>query len=118
MEEKTAGDPVDSDGAADDLFRLVLDLPSLTKRWTVRRKAAVIEAVRGGWVPIEEVCRLYNLSVNRLIAACTGPASPCGTKRTIIAVTGATRKLGHHATSPASGSNAIASRPAVPRVPG
>jgi Protein of unknown function (DUF1153) len=68
MEEKTAGDPVDSDGAADDLFRLVLDLPSLTKRWTVRRKAAVIEAVRGGWVPIEEVCRLYNLSVDEFLA--------------------------------------------------
>ena len=40
MEEKTAGDPADSDGAAGDLFGLP-DLPSLTKRWTVRRKAAV-----------------------------------------------------------------------------
>jgi hypothetical protein len=68
MEEKTAGDPEDSDGAADDLFGLVPDLPSLTKRWTVRRKAAVIEAVRGGWVPIEEVCRLYNLSVDEFLA--------------------------------------------------
>jgi hypothetical protein len=67
MEEKTAGDPADSDGAAGDLFGLP-DLPSLTKRWTVRRKAAVIEAVRGGWVPIEEVCRLYNLSVDEFLA--------------------------------------------------
>ena len=67
MEDKTAGDPADSDGAADDLFGLP-DLPSLTKRWTVRRKAAVIEAVRGGWVPIEEVCRLYNLSVDEFLA--------------------------------------------------
>jgi Protein of unknown function (DUF1153) len=68
MKENTAGDAADSDGAADDLFGLVPDLPSLTKRWTVRRKAAVIEAVRGGWVPIEEVCRLYNLSVDEFLA--------------------------------------------------
>src|SRR5213082_464885 len=67
MEEKTAGDPADSDGAAGDLFGLP-DLPSLTKRWTVRRKAAVIEAVRGGWVPIEEICRLYKLSVDEFMA--------------------------------------------------
>ena len=44
-----------------------LPVPS-TKRWTVRRKAAVIEAVRGGWVPVEEVCRLYMLSVDELLA--------------------------------------------------
>ena len=44
------------------------ELPSLSKRWTVRRKAAVIEAVRGGWVPIEEACRLYNLSVDEFLA--------------------------------------------------
>src|SRR3982074_3456950 len=67
MEEKTAGDPADSDGAAGDLFGLP-DLPSLGQRWTVLRKAAVIEAVRGGWVPIEEVCRLYTLSVDDLRA--------------------------------------------------
>src|SRR5438132_11082537 len=67
MEEKTAGDPADSDGAAGDLFGLP-DLPSLTKRWTVRRKAAVIEAVRGGRVPIEEACQLYNLSVDEFLA--------------------------------------------------
>jgi hypothetical protein len=34
----------------------------------VRRKAAVIEAVRGDWVPIEEACRLYNLSVDEFLA--------------------------------------------------
>jgi hypothetical protein len=44
------------------------DLPSLGKRWTVQRKAAVIEAVRGGWVPIEEACRLYKLSVDEFSA--------------------------------------------------
>ena len=44
------------------------ELPSLGQRWTVRRKAAVIEAVRGGWVPIEEVIPLYNLSVDEFLA--------------------------------------------------
>jgi Protein of unknown function (DUF1153) len=68
MEHDIEKGPADGDCAADDLFGLVPDLPSLTKRWTVRRKAAVIEAVRGGWVPIEEVCRLYNLSVDEFLA--------------------------------------------------
>jgi len=45
------------------------DLPSpLEPRWTIRRKAAVIHAVRGGWVPIEEACRLYELSVEEFLA--------------------------------------------------
>ena len=41
---------------------------SLGQRWTVRRKAAVIEAVRGDWVPIEEICRLYTRSVDEFLA--------------------------------------------------
>src|SRR5205085_8336923 len=44
------------------------ELPSLGQRWTVRRKAAVIEAVRGDWVPIEEICRLYRISVDEFLA--------------------------------------------------
>jgi hypothetical protein len=60
-------------GSADDpnqtdAFGPMPDLPLLSRRWTVRRKAAVIEAVRGGWVPIEEACRLYNLSVDEFLA--------------------------------------------------
>jgi Protein of unknown function (DUF1153) len=47
---------------------LVPDLPRASQRWTVRRKAAVIQAVRGGWVPIEEVCELYNISVDEFLA--------------------------------------------------
>ena len=46
----------------------VPDLPRAGQRWTVRRKAAVVEAVRGGWVPINEVCVLYNISVDEFIA--------------------------------------------------
>lgn len=42
--------------------------PAAERRWTIRRKAAVIEAVRGGWVPIEEACRLYTLSVEEFLA--------------------------------------------------
>ena len=51
-----------------DAFGRMPELPSLGRRWTIRRKAAVIEAVRGGWMPIEEACRLYNLSVDEFVA--------------------------------------------------
>src|SRR3982074_91357 len=56
-----------NDGRA-DVFGRIPELPALSERWSPRRKAAVIEAVRGGWVPIEEVCRLYNLSVDEFLA--------------------------------------------------
>jgi hypothetical protein len=52
----------DSSGSVPDVPR------ASERRWTVRRKAAVINAVRGGWVPIEEVCRLYSLSVDEFLA--------------------------------------------------
>jgi hypothetical protein len=38
-----------------------LPLPA-TKRWVVRRKAAVVAAVRSGEVTLEEACRWYQLS--------------------------------------------------------
>lgn len=44
------------------------ELPTPGQRWTVHRKAVVIEAVRGGWVPIEDVCELYKLSVDEFLA--------------------------------------------------
>jgi Protein of unknown function (DUF1153) len=44
------------------------ELPSPGQRWTTRRKASVVAAVRGGWVPIEEVCRLYALSAEEIVA--------------------------------------------------
>jgi hypothetical protein len=44
------------------------DLPLPNQRWTGRRKAAVIEAVRGGWIPIEEACQLYQISVDEFLA--------------------------------------------------
>ena len=51
-----------------DLLNQLPQLPSPGQRWTARCKAAVIEAVRGGWVPIEEACRLYNISVDEFVA--------------------------------------------------
>ncbi len=40
--------------------------PSNTKRWVVRRKAAVLAAVRAGAITIEEACRRYELSAEEL----------------------------------------------------
>ena len=52
----------------------VPDLPSPGQRWTVRRKAAVIEAVRGGWMPIEDACELYNIFGRSGLGTRYGPA--------------------------------------------
>ena len=46
----------------------VPELPRADQRWTVRRKAAVVEAVRGGWMPIEEACDLYGISIDEFLA--------------------------------------------------
>lgn len=51
-----------------DLLDLVPELPTVSQRWTVQRKATVVQAVRGGWVPIEEICARYRISVDEFIA--------------------------------------------------
>jgi hypothetical protein len=51
-----------------DILDQVPELASPGQRWTARRKAALIQAVRGGWVPIEEACRQYKLSVDEFLA--------------------------------------------------
>src|SRR3979411_1550118 len=43
-------------------------LPSPDQRWTVRRKAALIEAGGWGWLAIDEACQRYNLSVDEFVA--------------------------------------------------
>jgi len=49
--------------------RLIEQLPHpSTKRWVVRRKAAVVAAVRSGAVPLEEACRVYQLSKEELLS--------------------------------------------------
>jgi uncharacterized protein DUF1153 len=65
MHDQTSSDTSPIDWT--DLFDQVPALPSPEERWTVQRKAAVIEAVRGGWMPIEEACRLYNISVDEFL---------------------------------------------------
>ena len=39
-----------------------------TKRWVVRRKAAVVAAVRSGEITIEEACRIYQLSKEEFLS--------------------------------------------------
>jgi transposase-like protein len=39
-----------------------------TKRWVVRRKAAVVAAVRSGGLTTEEACRIYQLSKEELLS--------------------------------------------------
>jgi transposase-like protein len=36
--------------------------PADTKRWVVRRKAAVVAAVQSGKITLEEACRRYQLT--------------------------------------------------------
>ena len=48
---------------------LAEDLPHPnTKRWVVRRKAAVVAAVRCGGLTVEEACRIYQLSKEELLS--------------------------------------------------
>ena len=42
--------------------------PPDTKRWVVRRKAAVVVAVRAGVITLEEACRRYQLSEEEFLA--------------------------------------------------
>ena len=66
MTPESQGD-LPPDYSALDVFSRMPELPLPGERWSPRRKAAVVEAVRGGWVPIDEMCRLYNLSVDEFI---------------------------------------------------
>ena len=44
------------------------ELPALNKRWTMRRKAVLVSAVRSGRISIEEACQVYKLSVDEFLA--------------------------------------------------
>jgi transposase-like protein len=47
----------------------VVELPPPdTKRWTARRKAAVVAAVSSGMITIDEACRRYALSVEEFLS--------------------------------------------------
>lgn len=42
--------------------------PSDTQRWVVRRKAAVVAAVRVGLLTLDDACRRYTLSVEEFVS--------------------------------------------------
>ena len=45
------------------------DLPTHdTKRWTIRRKAEVVAAVRGGLLSLEDACRRYALDQQEFLS--------------------------------------------------
>jgi hypothetical protein len=45
------------------------DLPCpKTKRWVIRRKAVVVDAVRGGLITVEDACLRYSLTLEEFFA--------------------------------------------------
>ena len=42
--------------------------PPNTKRWVIRRKAAVVAAVRSGEITLDEACRYYQLSEEEFLS--------------------------------------------------
>ena len=56
-------------GESPNATPLMENLPgSDTKRWVIRRKAAVVAAVRSGRITIEEACLTYQLSEEELLS--------------------------------------------------
>lgn len=39
-----------------------------TERWVVRRKAAIVDAVRSGQLSVDDACRTYSLSPEELLS--------------------------------------------------
>jgi Protein of unknown function (DUF1153) len=52
----------------DDDFNLTKLPPPYTKRWVVRRKAVVVQAVRNGSISLEEARERYKLSSEEFLA--------------------------------------------------
>jgi hypothetical protein len=62
-------DPFAAVGGAPASSAGLSDLPPPeTKRWVVRRKAVVVQAVRNGSISLQEACRRYKLSVEEFLA--------------------------------------------------
>jgi hypothetical protein len=64
----------------------IADLPPVgTQRWSIRRKAAVVAAVRGGLLSLEEVCRRYALNVEEYLSweYCIDHYGPAGLRTTL-----------------------------------
>src|SRR5262245_65865970 len=63
----------------------IADLPSPgTQRWSIRRKAEVIAAVRGGMLPLEEACSRYALNIEEYLSweYCLDRYGPAGLRTT------------------------------------
>jgi len=66
ISEEPHGNPL---GDPTSEARLMENLPPPnTKRWVVRRKAAVVAAVRSGAITIEEACHYYQLSEEEFLS--------------------------------------------------
>ncbi len=64
-----AADPFENSGDPAETSGPLAELPSPdTKRWVVRRKAVVVQAVRTGLISLQDACRRYNLSVEEFLA--------------------------------------------------
>jgi hypothetical protein len=61
MEPEIAGAANPGSGASSE------PAPS-NRRWTVRRKAAIVEAVRSGRVSLDTICQAYKLSIEEFLA--------------------------------------------------
>ena len=69
MTQMTVADPYANGSIAVEAAGAMSELPSPdTKRWVVRRKAVVVQAVRNGMISLQEACRRYNLSVEEFVA--------------------------------------------------
>ena len=67
--QMTVAEPYANGGHTADPAGAMNELPSPdTKRWVVRRKAVVVQAVRNGMISLQEACRRYNLSVEEFLA--------------------------------------------------
>src|SRR6478609_2391652 len=67
--QMTLADPYANGDLAAETAGAMSELPSPdTKRWVVRRKAVVVQAVRSGMISLQEACRRYNLSVEEFVA--------------------------------------------------
>ena len=69
LTDMPAGDPFTNGHESGDVLARTPELPAPdTKRWVVRRKAVVVQAVRAGALSLQEACRRYNLSVEEFLA--------------------------------------------------
>ena len=69
LAQMPAADSYSNGGPSAETEGLIAELPSPdTKRWVVRRKAIVVQAVRNGLISLQEACRRYNLSVEEFLA--------------------------------------------------